>query len=411
MNKKYLKYNLEELIEDKQFIGWVLKGSNNSNWEEFVKNNPAISTKIKQAKEIILLLRDSYEVLDEESLLTIWKNIDHFEQQHTKKIRLINIRKNLSWAASILLIISLGVLGYYNLENKSNGYEFAAIETSSRNSDAKIILPDGEEVILTSESSSISMNNDEGLININDSIIDLSENIDESCSELRMNEVVIPFGKKSELLLADGTKVWLNAGSRLAFPVCFTEKNREVYLEGEAYFEVTKNELQPFIVHAADLSITVLGTHFDISSYPEEKNIKTILIEGSVTVSRSNIFGFGESEVLLKPNQIASFSKKDNSIKVFDEPNIDFYISWTQGWMQFSQESLKSVFDKLERYYNMKIIVSQDFPSSEVISGKLDLKESLEDVMKVLGDVAKIEYRINKDEIYITKKLKRINMK
>ncbi len=85
MDKKYLEYNLEELIEDKQFIGWVLKGHNNSKWEEFVANNTQVSTKIKQAKEIILLLRDSYEVLDEESLLEMWKNIDHFDQQHIKK--------------------------------------------------------------------------------------------------------------------------------------------------------------------------------------------------------------------------------------------------------------------------------------------------------------------------------------
>ncbi len=321
------------------------------------------------------------------------------------------MRKTLSWAASILVIISLGTLGYYNLENKNKGYEFAITETLSQNSDAKIVLPDGDEIILTNKSSSISLNNEEGLININDSIIDLSKNITESSSEIKMNEVVIPFGKKSELLLADGTKVWLNAGSRLAFPVSFTQKNREVYLEGEAYFEVTKNELQPFIVHAADLNITVLGTHFDISAYQTDKDIKTILIEGSVTVSRSNIFGFGENEVLLKPNQIASFNKKDNSIKVFDDPNVGFYISWTQGWMQFSHESLKSVFDKLERYYSVKIIVPQDFPSSEVISGKLDLKESVEDVMKIVEDVAKIDYRINKNEIFVDKKLKRINMK
>ncbi len=411
MNKKYLEYNLEKLIEDKQFIGWVLKGYNSSKWEEFIKTNPEINTKIKQAKEIILLLRDSYEVMDEESLLTMWKNIDHFEQQHTKKIRLIKIRKTLSWAASILLILSLGTLGYFNLNNKHKGYEFAATETLSQNNNAIIILPDGEEIILTSKSSSISMNNEEEQIIINDSIIDLSKNIAESHSELEMNEVVIPFGKKSELILADGTKVWINAGSRLAFPVSFKQKNREVYLEGEAYFEVAKNELQPFIVHAADLNITVLGTQFDISAYKTEKNIKTILIEGSVTVSRTNIFGFEENEVLLKPNQIASFNKIDNSIKVFDDPHVDFYISWTQGWMQFSQESLSSVFDKLERYYSVKIEMPKDFPSSEVISGKLDLKESLEDVMKVLSDVAKIEYRINKNEIYINKKLKRIHMK
>lgn len=84
--------------------------------------------------------------------------------------------------------------------------------------------------------------------------------------EAQMNEVVIPYGKKSELLLADGTKVWLNAGSRMAFPSKFTKNIREVFLEGEACFEVEENEGQPFIVKAGDLDVKVLGTHFNVSA-------------------------------------------------------------------------------------------------------------------------------------------------
>src|SRR5690606_14480825 len=98
--------------------------------------------------------------------------------------------------------------------------------------------------------------------------------------EVWMNEVIIPYGKKSELLLADGTKVWLNAGSRLAFPSRFTRNTREVFLEGEACFQVAKNEEQLFIVKAGNLDVKVLGTHFNVSAYPADATIETVLLEG-----------------------------------------------------------------------------------------------------------------------------------
>ena len=202
--------------------------------------------------------------------------------------------------------------------------------------------------------------------------------------------------KKAELLLADGTKVWLNAGSRLAFPQKFIEKKREVFLEGEAYFEAAKNETQPFIVNTGQLNIKVIGTHFNVSAYPSDNNIETVLLEGSVVVSRPTVFGLKKEEVTLKPDQKALFDVQNNIISVSDVPDAGMYISWTTGWLEFSKESLHSVFNQLERYYNVKITIPPNFPYPELISGKLDLKDSLEDVMIALGDVSNIVYRINK---------------
>lgn len=411
MELKYLKYNLEELIEDKQFIVWVLKGSRNNEWEEFIENNPGIKIKAKKAQEIIMLLRDTYDVLDEESVLQIWQNIDQFNRRQKNKAYTFKFRKTLSWAAVIFFVVSVGTFAFFNFGNKDNNYQFISTNISNKNSEAKIVLSNGEEILLNSDNSSIALNNNNELVIDNQSVIDLSQEEAGQEKLIQMNEVVIPYGKRSELLLVDGTKVWLNAGSRLAFPTKFTKKDREVFLEGEAYFEVSKNEQQPFVVHAADLDIKVLGTHFNVSAFTADKNIETVLIEGSVVLRNSKSLAWGKNEIFLKPYQKATFDKKNNNIEVKDDPNADIFIAWTEGWLQFSQESLKSVFTKLERYYNIEITTPYNFPSSEIITGKLDLKDSLEEVMMALSDVARLEYRISQNKITIDKKIKKLPMK
>ncbi|MBT3384736.1 MAG: DUF4974 domain-containing protein [Prolixibacteraceae bacterium] len=411
MKEKYKKYSFEELIEDKHFIAWVLRGSNKNEWKKFIVDNPVIKEKVKKARRTILLLRDNYEVLDEESILKMGHNIYRFEQQHKKKVRTIKRRRGLSWAASVLLIFSAGTIGYFYLNEKDTDYQFVSSENVTQGNEARLVLSDGEEIQLNSDNSTISLNNENELKINNDSIIDLSKKENELDNVVQMNEVIIPYGKKSELLLADGTIVWLNAGSRLAFPSKFTKKTREVYLEGEACFKVVSDENQPFIVKAGQLEIKVLGTLFDISAYSSDENIETILINGSVAVSKPNSLGLGRSEIILKPYQRASFQKQKNDVIVSEEPNAELYIAWTEGWLQFSHESLQSVFAKLERYYNVEIRTSQNFLSSELITGKLDLKESLQDVMITLSDVTNIEYRINGNKIYIDKKLNELHMR
>jgi len=208
------------------------------------------------------------------------------------------------------------------------------------------------------------------------------------------------------LLLADGTKVWLNAGSRLAFPSKFTKNTREIYLEGEACFRVAKNENQPFIVKAGNLDVKVLGTHFNVSAYSKDATIETVLLEGSVALEKPKAFGLGKSEVVLKPNQKASFKKEESEITVTDEADVDLYVAWTYGWLKYERESLWSVLRKVERYYNVEIQLPASYPGDDKITGKLDLKESLNAVMVVLADASGFEYRISENKVFIEKKMK-----
>jgi ferric-dicitrate binding protein FerR (iron transport regulator) len=404
MKPEFLAYSLEPLLEEKSFIAWVLNQENNTEWERFMESNPGFRSKAKKAREIIHMLQDRYEVLDENSVLEIWKNIDQYEQQYKQKIRRIKIRRRLSWAASVLLVVSLGTFGYLYLNEKDNGYQFIS-SVASEKSEARIVLSTGEEIALKKDNSTIALNDETNQVTVNDSIVDLLEQTGAGQQKVQMNEVVIPYGKKSELLLADGTKVWLNAGSRLAFPSRFTKTTREVFLEGEACFEVAKNEKQPFIVKAGNLDVKVLGTYFNVSAYPADATIETVLLEGSVAVEKTKAFGLGKTEVVLEPNQKASFKKEESEIIVTDEADVDIYIAWTYGWLKYERESLSSVLRKVERYYNVEIQLPGNYPGDDLITGKLDLKESLDAVMVVLADASRFEYRINGNNVFIEKKM------
>ena len=410
MDKKYLEYTLEEFLDDKHFGAWVLKGQKNNEWNSFIKEHPEIKARAKKAKEIIHLLKDTYDILDEEDIFRIWQNIDRFNKSQKHKIHTIQIRRIISIAASALILISLGILGYSYINNKNTEYQFASSDITDNLEESRLILSDGEQIALNKDESTVSLDNDKVVIN-NENTIDLSGRKPSNDKKVQMNEVVVPYGKRTELLLADGTKVWLNAGSRLAFPTKFTNETREVYLTGEGCFKVTKNESQPFIVNANDLGIKVLGTHFNVAAYPDDESIETILVEGSVELSKRKTFGLSSKSVLLEPLQKATFNKDEREISVSDEPDADVYIAWTEGWFTFSQQSLEQVFTKLERFYNIEIIIPANFPSNEKITGKLDLKDSLEEVLKVLSDVAKINYRITNNQVLVDKKVEEIPMK
>jgi len=410
LDKKLYDSTLDQIFEDQDVIDWVMKGTGQKEMSRLMDGNRAFRKKALKAREAILLLRDVHEVLDEREVLKIWKKIEQSDKSKPQKVRHFKPRAVLTRAAMFVGLVIIGSLAWLYWQNTGASYEFSG-NAPITNNEAKLVLANGEEIRLKNENSKIAVTGRDELLIENDSVIDLRHQNTGTTDAIQMNEVIIPYGKKSKLLLADGTKVWLNAGSRFAFPLKFTEKTREVFLEGEAYFEGARNENKPFIVRASELSIKVLGTRFDVSVYPTDCHIETVLLEGSVSIRKPGTLELAKNETVLEVNQKASFNKKKGSMEVSNVADTEFYIAWTEGWFRFSKESLKKICTKLERYYNVKIIIAPDFSSTELISGKLDLKDSMTDVLKALSDVTDIQYRITGDTIYIEEKIKELPMR
>jgi len=409
LKKEYLQLTVEELLENHEFIAWMLHGRHKQEWEAFLVENPEFKSTVNKARKILDLLRDRHDHLSDDDLLAIWKNIESFDEQARKRTRQIKLHSIMRYAAVLIVAISIGSMGYWSFNLYRKSYIYTSTGDSGAGSQSKLHLSNGTTVDLEKENSKIAMNSDQKIVIDNEKVIDLSKTSE--ADESKMNEVVIPYGKKSQLTLEDGTKVWLNAGSRMAFPTKFAGKKREVFLEGEAYFEVAHNQVQPFVVNTGEIAIKVLGTRFNLSAYKTDKLTETVLLEGKVTVSELSALGFLKSETILSPNQKASYDRNNRSISVFDVTDADLAIAWTEGWFKFSQQSLNDVLNKLQRYYNVQFVFDSKFPTNDLISGKLDLKEAVGSVMIALADVAGIQYRIDGNQIYIEKKIKQMQMK
>ncbi|RXK83397.1 FecR family protein [Filimonas effusa] len=168
------------------------------------------------------------------------------------------------------------------------------------------------------------------------------------------NSITTPRGGQYQVILSDGTKVWLNAASVLKYPAAFPAKERTVELSGEAYFEVARNSKSPFKVQVKGTTVHVLGTHFNINAYNDEKHVKTTLLEGSVKLTSK------KSEVLLKPGEqgIVSASSADFDVERVD---LDEVVAWKNGFFVFNNEDIHSIMKRISRWYDVDVEFADDF--------------------------------------------------
>ncbi len=194
-------------------------------------------------------------------------------------------------------------------------------------------------------------------------------------------------GELKEVTLADGTQVWLNAKSELKYPTTFYGEKREVYIQGEAFFEVAKNEEQPFIVHSGTLKTKVLGTSFNVSAYPDNTEIEIAVLSGKVAVSRQNIVG-SRQEVkdrveLTKNEQVKYANQKDVLVKS-EITSVSHYLAWRNGEMVFFHTPMKGVVKILQRNYGLKFQFETEALENVEISGTFDKTQKLEIVLKAI---------------------------
>lgn len=216
-------------------------------------------------------------------------------------------------------------------------------------------------------------------------------------AELVYNTLKVPYGKTFKLVLSDGTKVFLNAGSDIKFPVTFIDgSNRIVFLSGEAFFEVSKS-IDPFVVNTDNLNIEVLGTQFNVSAYPDEASIHTVLVEGSVELQGKDV-GNNRSLVLL-PEYEAVWNRGDDQVEV-TKADIKSTMAWMNGQLVFSGVAFKDIVKKLERSYNCTIINNNKPLDEEIFSATFNVDiESIEQVMAYISKNSPFQYTISEDRI------------
>ena len=206
------------------------------------------------------------------------------------------------------------------------------------------------------------------------------------------NELIVPNGKQFKVQLSDGSLIFVNSGSKLRFPVSLNrKKTRDVFLEGEAFFEVKKNMAAPFIVHTKDMNVQVLGTKFNVSSYQNDKNTSVVLKEGSVGITKSSeVFDKKSGIVITSGEQVIL---KDETFSV-NKVSIEKYVAWKDGYLFFENDKFEDIIKKLERYYN--IVIENNFVELNDIrfTGSFT-KEPINEVLDVFKDLTPFKYQVS----------------
>lgn len=302
----------------------------------------------------------------------------------------------MKYASIAILFI---VVGFYlhhtfydNIEDQAIVPRKDAITLQLENGNIEIITEDGTSMIKDPAGKIVGVQKGKKLV---------YEDTDTK-KKLVYNTLSVPNGQKFNIELSDGTIIHLNSGSSIKFPITFVKgKQRQVFLVGEAYFEVAHDRDHPFVVNAQNLDITVYGTKFNVSNYPEDTDMEIVLVDGSVSLIESNTAKTDNKEVFLKPGFMGVFNKVNNNISQ-EEVNTSIYTSWMNGNLVFRNIPFENIIQKLERHYNVVIINNNKRLSAETFNATIETKyETIEQVFNYFNKVHQIEYKIVENKIII----------
>ncbi|MCJ0742642.1 FecR family protein [Pedobacter montanisoli] len=369
----------------------------------------------KATKDEIRFIESYYSFLDAQEDAEKALGAEEFAQLEHKGLSAIQDRiklahkpnRNLNWkkyTAAVVLLMGITAAGFYYLNTQKQSQVNSLVVHKGKLD----VLPGEDAALLTlstGETIALNENNREKLLK--DSRLSISANAEGqlvyqvnaansgSQNPHSFNTIETRKGNQFQLILADGTKVWLNALSSLRFPEVFNGKTREVELQGEGYFEVEKDKAHPFIVKTSSLisgnkqEVEVLGTHFNINSY--DSAIRTTLAEGSVRVSNGNV------SKILAPSYQSILTH--NQIQVYPV-NVEDEIDWKNGLFRFNNASLQSILLQLERWYNIDADM-KNVPNKRY-NGVISRKANLSEVLNMLSLTGNIEFELTQDrKLYI----------
>lgn len=375
-------------LNDESFIRWVLLPNDEDDkyWKEYIKVHPDLEDSFEIAVKIlskVVVKGDKLNQLEKDNLQ---KSINDFSSNVLKKKRYNLIRKYIA-AASILLIIGFSLMYKYLLPQQSEDNLIIGIEQEAENIQ-----------LITGSSKNIYGNNLQLKVNENGEILvknEVGDNITTLKNDKQeLNQIIVPYGKQSSLILADGTKIWLGPGTSLSFPNKFNKKTREVYLNGEIYLDVVENHSKPFIVHTSDeIKIQVYGTIFNVDNHPNSE-YNVVLVEGSIGLKKS-----GLEEMRMQPNERVIYK---NNIFMKEKVDASKYITWKDNYFVFENTPLSEVLTRIERYYNVLFNIPKESRLTNITcTGKIHLSSDFKNVMKTISILSSLQFKQDGKNVYL----------
>ncbi|GGC21246.1 hypothetical protein GCM10011386_11500 [Parapedobacter defluvii] len=314
----------------------------------------------------------------------MWTHLTHVTQPRKVGFHWLKPAMKIAVAALVTIALSFSIYQYLYRTESPDVHELLAHDVEPGQNKALLALADGNAIELREDENGIVMAGG-GAVNYADGSPLLEDNLQQP-GEPRDYVLTTPRGGQYKVVLPDGSKVWLNAASSLRYPARFTGKERNVYLEGEAYFEVAAHVGAPFIVHSDKQSVRVLGTHFNVNAYADEQAVKTTLVEGMVQIENRtsntvNQLRPGEQSVVVEGNTHVHAVETDE------------FIAWKEGYFLFNDTDLKSVMRQLARWYDVQVADIDRLPDNRY-NGKLPRNVKLSSVLRVLELTSELKFEI-----------------
>lgn len=381
----------EELSPEQEVIlnDWLERSSENQRFFDELVNEQAFNQELR-----------SYRKVDKDAIWQKTASRISIEEQKLKKTSIKKLFPFYKIAAAItFLVIGAGLLYYVRNTKPDKNLQAEAKYNNIKpgRNVATLSLPDGKVISLSDAQNGVivaagKLIYKDGSI-LKDSIRRLLPREDEKVN------LTTPRGGTYQITLSDGTKVWINSASSLKFPISFSAlKERKVELIGEAYFEVAKDQDHPFIVTSKDQNVKVLGTHFNMSSYSDEPETRTTLLEGAVLVKSAD--GMFTKNIL--PGQEAISSGKGLSVRT---ANIEEVMAWKEGYFRFYREDLGSIMRKISRWYNVNVtfVGEEKQYDSFVFDGVIKRSKGIAEVLEIIERTGKVSFSIEKNKVIVSK--------
>lgn len=396
MFKDYSNYKTSDFLIDDYFVDSMLEPTAKSEnfWKVLIDENKIDVDEFLSAYMTLKNLHENKPDVSDEQIDMLWERISKTNKEiaiRTKRIHFLRY-------AAVACILT-GIIGFslFSLL-KTNKIDQSIVEFAQNNTihtqqpSSMIQLVSGSKILAVQGTQAKVEYSANGQLIVNKKSIVVTKPSTALNTEAPFNQLRVPYGKRAFLKLSDGTSLWVNTGSTVIYPATFSKNKREIYVDGEVYAEVFHDEKRPFIIKTNKLDVQVLGTIFNVSAYKEDKQINVVLVSGSVNVKPKN----GKA-TLIKPNQLFAFTDEASTLR---NVQVENYTSWHEGDYIFKNEPIENILLRLSRYYN----VTMKLPSTAsgiICSGKLELKDDLNQLLNGLSEITSMSFAIKDNEYRI----------
>jgi hypothetical protein len=378
-----LKKKVEDILVEEEITAKKIR--------EEADASPKVLNAAAQLYAYLRIPKHNWSVWEKKQLKTqIQRSIDTIARRRIQRIWLA--------AASVLIFVASGGIWYIQSTRHIDIKAFAkSIHENKNDTITRLILSDSHEVEISEAESDISYN-----IKGEEIAIGKSKKIQQKLETVEpiYNTLTVPYGKRAKITLSEGTMVWLNSGTKMVYPAVFAANMREVYIDGEAIFNVSKDPEKPFVVKSYQFDIEVIGTVFNINAYSSDRNSSAVLKQGVIKLIRQTKVYLPGENMIISPGEMVTFNPKDEKFQIQKVDPSD-YLSWQYGYYVFRSETLGNILKRISRYYNVEIDLKNRQLALVTFSGRLDLKSSPEEVLNTIRKTISLNFNMEGQNIII----------